>query len=263
MRVAPLTHVTESDVCVLTERLLVNWQLLAGGLMQICCESQRDTGVTLESRRDNWLLRVSLFMCVCAFDFHTSNKNILDSWMETHSGMMKLLETRYTFLEWCGAYGGSLIPFPISEVVIHDGLSQALCHFCEWQRRVYRSGINRLSMVNPCIEWYLMWWHEVNCRSDICVKSSVLCRCLGHNSSQSTQLQPTKTRAAIGFVLLLNPTGRLDASRHKSNHNKAVREKQDLPPNLLYPLTWCDPSPRQPIRFDSNVINWLSINKMH
>lgn len=46
-----------SDTCVLTEGLLVNWQLLGGGLMQICCERQKNSCVTLKTG--------GTVMCVC------------------------------------------------------------------------------------------------------------------------------------------------------------------------------------------------------
>lgn len=48
-----------SDMCVLTEGLFVNWQLLAGGLMQMCCDRQKNCGVTLKTRGQ------SAIVCVC------------------------------------------------------------------------------------------------------------------------------------------------------------------------------------------------------
>lgn len=49
-----------SDVCILTERLFVNWQLLAGGLIQICCDQQKNSSVTLG---ESWP-ELCVFVCV-------------------------------------------------------------------------------------------------------------------------------------------------------------------------------------------------------
>lgn len=52
-------------MCVLTERLLANWQLFARGLMQMCCERQRNSGVTLKNGNSDH----DVCVCMCTFDF--------------------------------------------------------------------------------------------------------------------------------------------------------------------------------------------------
>lgn len=55
-----------SDTCVLTEKLLVNWQLLGGGLMQICFERQKNS-CNLENKG-------TVCVCVTTFVHLTSYK---------------------------------------------------------------------------------------------------------------------------------------------------------------------------------------------
>lgn len=51
---------SDGGMCVLTERLCVNWQLLACGLMQMRCERHRNSSLTLKARGHT----ATRFVCV-------------------------------------------------------------------------------------------------------------------------------------------------------------------------------------------------------